>query len=214
MAAQTSHPATLRFFLITAAVLILLFTIFQLYTTMAIDKTETQAYKVIRVEKNFEIRHYPAAMMAMISSTSKSYRDLGNSGFGKLAAYIFGGNDEQKSIAMTSPVHMAIGDTASTMAFVLPSAYQQGTLPKPNDRSISLKASEPEFVAAIKFGGFASAESIQKHIDILQKSLQEKGLSYYGNFRLLAYNPPYQLFGRRNEVIVTLNENEVTQAAN
>ena len=204
----------MKIFLITAGILILLFVMFQIYTTMSIHKTETQAYKVIRVEKNFEIRYYPMAMMAMISSTSKSYRDLGSSGFGKLAKYIFGGNDEKKQIAMTSPVHMDVGDTTSTMAFVLPSGYNERNLPKPNDSSVSIRASEPEFVAVVKFGGFASTDRINKHIAILQESLKEKGLSHHGNFRFLGYNPPYQLFGRRNEVIVALNEKELNQAKN
>ena len=202
----------MKIFLITVGILILLFVMFQIYTTMSIHKTETQAYQVIRVEKNFEIRFYPLAMMAMISSTSKSYRDLGSSGFGKLAKYIFGGNDEKKQIAMTSPVHMDVGDTTSTMAFVLPSGYNQDNLPKPNDSSIAIRASEPEFVAVVKFGGFASTDRINKHISILQESLKEAGLSYHGNFRFLGYNPPYQIFGRRNEIIVALNENELNQA--
>jgi SOUL heme-binding protein len=204
----------MKIFLITAGIIILLLVLFQIYTTMSIHKTETQAYKVIRVEKNFEIRYYPVAMMAMISSTSKSYRDLGSSGFGKLAKYIFGGNDEKKQIAMTSPVHMDINDTTSTMAFVLPSGYNQDNLPKPNDSSIAIRASEPEFVAVVKFGGFASTDRINKHIAFLQESLKEAGLSHHGNFRFLGYNPPYQLFGRRNEVIVALNENELNQAKN
>jgi len=199
----------MKTFLSITIILSTFFIAFQMYTTMATNKTESQPYKIIRVEENFEIRYYPSATMAMIYSTSKSYRDLGYSGFGKLAKYIFRGNDEKKKIAMTSPVHMDIGDTTSTMAFVLPSAYNQGNLPKPNDSSISIRASEPEFVAVVKFGGFASTESINKHIAILRKSLQEKGLSHYGNFRFLGYNPPYQIFGRRNEVIVKLNENEL-----
>ena len=186
-------------------VLIGIFMLFQIYTIISINKTETQSFKLIRKEENFEIRHYPAAKMAMISSSSKSYRDLGSSGFGKLAKYIFGGNSDKKQIAMTSPVHMDISDTKSTMAFVLPSAYNQTHLPKPNDSSISIINSEPEYVAAIQFGGFASNESIDKHRAILKNNLKKKGLSYYGNFRYLSYNPPYQLFGRRNEVIVALN---------
>jgi hypothetical protein len=191
--------------IITVIILIGLFILFQIYTIMSINKTETQAYKVIKVEEKFEIRYYPAATMAMISSTSKSYRDLGSSGFGKLAKYIFGGNSEKKQIAMTSPVHMDISDTKSTMAFVLPSAYNQTNLPKPNDSSISIITSEPEYVAVIEFGGFASNEKIDKHRAMLENELKNKGLSYYGDFRFLGYNPPYQLFGRRNEVIVALN---------
>jgi hypothetical protein len=109
---------------------------------------------------------------------------------------------------------MDINDTRSTMAFVLPSGYNQDNLPKPSDSSISIRASEPEFVAVIKFGGFASTDRINKHIAILQESLKEAGLSHHRNFRFLGYNPPYQIFGRRNEVIVALNEKELNQAKN
>jgi hypothetical protein len=196
----------MKIFIITISIVVGIFLLFQIYIIMSINKTETQTYKLIRKEKNFEIRYYPAAMMAMITSTSKSYRDLGSSGFGKLAKYIFGGNSEKKRIAMTSPVRMDIGETNSTMAFVLPSIYNQNTLPKPNDSSIDIITSEPEYVAVQQFGGFANNESINEHKTILENNLIDKGLSFYGNFRYLGYNPPYQLFGRRNEVIVALYE--------
>jgi len=179
----------------------------QIYTSMSIQKTETQHYKVMEEDNQFEVRYYPAALMAKITSTSKSYRDLGSSGFSKLAKYIFGGNNEKKQIAMTSPVHMDIGDSISTMAFVMPATYKKEELPKPNDATIVLETSEAEYVAVIQFGGFASNESIAKHKEQLEKALKEKGYSYYGNFRYLGYNPPFQLFGRRNEVIVGLNYN-------
>jgi hypothetical protein len=174
---------------------------------MSTNKTETQAYKVIQVEEKFEIRFYPAARMAMITSSSKSYRDLGSSGFRKLAKYIFGGNSEKKQIAMTSPVHMEIGATKSTMAFVLPATYNQTNVPKPEDLGIVIITSDPEYVAVIQFGGFASNERIQEQRTMLENDLKKKGLSYYGNFRYLGYNPPYQLLARKNEVIVALNAN-------
>lgn len=201
----------MKIFIIVITVLLALFIAFQIYTTMATKNTETQAYKVIRTEEEFEIRYYPAATMAMISSNLKSYRDLGSSGFGKLANYIFGGNSDNKQIAMTSPVHMNIGDSVSTMAFVMPSNFNKENLPKPNNADIVIKNSEPEYVAVIKFGGFASTERINIHKDMLEKALKDKGISYYGNFRYLGYNPPYQLFGRRNEVIVSLNGDNFEQ---
>lgn len=55
----------MKIFLITTLILFGLLAVFQIYTTMATSKTETQAYKVIRVEKLFEIRHYPAAIVAL-----------------------------------------------------------------------------------------------------------------------------------------------------
>ncbi len=177
---------------------------------MATNKTETQDYTVIKKENLFEIRFYPAANLAKITSTSKSYRDLGYSGFGKLAKYIFGGNNENKKIAMTSPVHMDIGDSISTMAFVMPAHLSINDLPKPNNTEITIETTAPEYVAAIKFGGFANTTRIEKQKMILKKALDQKGLTYFGNFRYLGYNPPYQLFGRRNEVIVALNETNFT----
>ena len=172
---------------------------------MFTKKTVMQAFKVISVEDKFEIRYYDAAKMAMIVSTAKTYHDLGNRGFGQLSKYIFGGNKEKKQIAMTSPVHMDIGDSRSTMAFVLPAVYNHNDLPIPNDSKIMIVNAAPEYVAVIQFAGFANDESIQQHKVILENALKEKGISYYGNFRFLGYNPPFQLFGRRNEVIVALN---------
>lgn len=191
--------------LMIVGIIAAVFIVFQIYTTMSTSKSETQAYKVIQIEKEFEIRHYPSATMALVTSSLKSYRELGNTGFRKLAGYIFGGNKENKKIAMTSPVHMEISDTVSSMSFVMPTNYNKDNLPQPNNSEIKIKVSEPEYVAALKFGGFATTSRIEKHKAQLKKLLEDKGISYYGNFRYLGYNPPFQLFGRRNEVIVAIH---------
>jgi hypothetical protein len=194
----------MKIIMVLALAIVGIFVIFQVYATMSTQKTETQPYKVIRVEKDFEIRFYPAATMAVVSSKVKTYKELGSSGFRKLAGFIFGGNQDKKQISMTSPVHMDFGDSVSTMAFVLPAGYQEGNVPKPNDPGIAIKTSEPEYVAVVTFDGFASDEKIGEQKKKLEKVLNEQGLKHYGNFRFLGYNPPYQLFGRRNEVIVSL----------
>jgi len=191
--------------LMIVGIIAAVFIVFQIYTTMSTSKSETQAYKVIQIEKEFEIRHYPSATMALVTSSLKSYRELGNTGFRKLAGYIFGGNKENKRIAMTSPVHMEISDTVSSMSFVMPTNYNKDNLPQPNNSEIKIKVSEPEYVAALQFGGFATTSRIEKHKAQLKKLLEDKGISYYGNFRYLGYNPPFQLFGRRNEVIVAIH---------
>lgn len=191
--------------LVVIGIIAVLLIVFQFYTTMATKKSETQLYKVIRKEKEFEIRFYPSATMAMITSSAKTYKELGSSGFTKLAGYIFGGNKDKKQIAMTSPVHMDIGDTISSMSFVMPSNYNKDNLPLPDNSNIAIKTTPDEYVAAITFDGFASQEAIKRHTDILESALKEKHLSYFGHFRYLGYNPPYQLFGRRNEIIVSVN---------
>lgn len=195
----------MKIVLIIIGIIAGLLIVFQFYTEMATNKSETQSYKVIRVEKDFEVRFYPAATMAVITSSAKTYKELGSFGFTKLAGYIFGGNEEKKQIAMTSPVHMDINDSLSSMSFVMPASYDKENLPVPNNSDVAIKTASDEYVVAITFGGFASQEAIKKHTIILKNALKEKHLSYYGHFRYLGYNPPYQLFGRKNEIIIALN---------
>jgi hypothetical protein len=113
------------------------------------------------------------------------------------------------SIAMTAPVHMDMSETGSTMSFVMPQGMTPDNLPKPNDPSVHISTSKPEYVAAIRFGGYATDEDIQKHAAKLEQLLQEQGIKHSGHFRFLGYNAPYQFLCRRNEVIVTV-EYEVT----
>ena len=72
-----------------------LFILFQFIVIMASAKTEEQKYKVVRSEKQFEIRFYPSATLATVYSSAKSYRELANPGFRKLAGYIFGDNSSK-----------------------------------------------------------------------------------------------------------------------
>lgn len=196
----------MKIVLIVTGVIAALFIAFQIHTTMETKKSETQPYKVVRKEKEFEIRFYPSATMAMITSSAKTYKELGSSGFSKLAGYIFGGNKEHLNIAMTSPVHMEISDSNASMSFVMPANYNKDNLPIPNNSEVTIQTTPDEYVAAITFGGFASAENIKKHTTMLESALKEHNISYYGHFRYLGYNPPFQLFGRRNEVIVSVNK--------
>lgn len=195
----------MKIFLIIVSILLVLLSLFQIYLAMSIRKTETQLYNVIRLEKGFEIRFYPAVTMATITSSAKTYKELANSGFRKLATYIFGGNEEKKQIAMTSPVHMNINDSLSSMSFVMPQQFTKDNLPRPKDSNIIIETTEGEYVAAIKFGGYASDRDIKFYSKKLEDELKEKSISYYGNFRLLGYNPPFQFFGRRNEIIINVN---------
>jgi hypothetical protein len=168
---------------------------------------EIQAYKVIKLEKDYEIRHYPSMTVAVVSSREKTYEDLGQVGFTKLQNYISGGNKDKIQIAMVSPVHMQIGKSGSTICFVMPATCLKENLPLPDDSSVTLKTVLDKYVAVIDFEDFASVENIKKHTDVLENSLKQKHISYYGDFQLLVYGPRYELLETRNEIIVTLNWN-------
>jgi len=91
------------------------------------------------------------------------------------------------------------------MSFVMPANYTKENLPLPNDPSVKINRTSDEYVAAIKFAGFASEKDIKFYTKKLEKALIAKGISYYGHFRFLGYNPPYQLVGRKNEIIISVN---------
>jgi len=193
-----------RIFLIVTFLLVSIVIFIQISSIMASNKTETQKYRVIKTEKEFEIRFYPPATLATVTSSAKSYKELASPGFRKLAGFIFGGNQSKKSISMTSPVHMDINDTASSMSFVMPSAYTKVNLPKPNDPNVIISTTSEEYVAAIRFSGYASDSELKKYSDKLRSALDSHGIRYYGNFRFLGYNAPFQFWGRRNEIIVSI----------
>jgi hypothetical protein len=90
----------------------------------------------------------------------------------------------------------------------MPSAYEMEHLPRPKDGGVVIEKSEDEYVAVLKFRGYASDKDIKSHSEELATLLDEKGIRYTGNFRYLGYNPPYQFIGRRNEIIVKVEWSE------
>ncbi len=166
-------------------------------------KTETQKYEVIFSKDNFEIRFYPEAILATVQMNG-SYDDSRNSGFQVLAGYIFGGNEENSQIAMTSPVRMSTGDNSNTMSFVMPSEIDFEKLPHPNDPNVVLQKTIPRYTASLKFGGYANDAEILKYKKKLNEVLTQLNLKHTGNFEFLGYNSPYQPVNRRNEIQVQL----------
>lgn len=172
------------------------------------DDIEEQAYRTVARMGDLEVRFYPSATLATVKSTARSYREVSYSGFRRIAGYIFGGNEAGQKIAMTAPVHMDITDQGSSMSFVMPSAYNRKALPKPNDPGVRIETSADEYVAAIRFNGFASDAAIRSQTERLADLLRLNGLRPTGNFRYLGYDPPYRLLGRRNEIIVKIDWKE------
>lgn len=186
-----------------------LFLMIQSYQLVSSNlKTENQKYRLVRKEAKFEIRFYPAATFAKIYSQGTNYKSVASSGFRKLAGYIFGGNDQGKSIAMTSPVRMEIGNQGSTMSFVMPEKYKESDLPKPKDSGVHIVKSSPQYVAVIRFGGYADDEKITEKRDELLALIQKKGIKVAGEYSFLGYNAPFQFWARKNEVVIPVEWKE------
>lgn len=190
---------------IIISVLLVLVLLFRAFRYITNQKVEEQKFTVIKKYPEFEIRFYPSAVLATVYSKAKTYKELAGPGFNKLAGYIFGGNDKDTKIAMTTPVRMDINDSNSSMSFVMPSNYSVENLPRPNNASVEVKKILEEYVAVIKFGGFASDKDIKSYSEKLQKLLLQNGILSHGNYRFLGYDPPFQFIGRRNEIIVSVD---------
>ena len=194
--------ATSIIFLVVA-ILIVAFIILQAFVSRSTSQTETVAYKVLQSYDEFEIRSYPKVNYSSVAMVKQSYKDVSGSGFRVLAGYIFGGNEENKSIAMTTPVAMEMGDTMR-MKFIIPKEYEISDLPKPNDSNIQFESESEKIIAAITFSGWANDEKLAQKQQELIDLLASKGIQHTGKFIFLGYNPPYQMTNRRNEMTVEL----------
>ena len=199
-------PISMKIVLIVFGILATLFIASQLYFMKTTSDVEDYPYTVIKKYDNFEVRQYEASLFTSVQLGTKEYEQASSQGFRLLAGYIFGGNDKNQKIAMTSPVAMSLEDSM-TMMFMVPRDMKKEDLPKPNNDKIVFEEIPAKRVAAIRFGGWASTEKIQYHQDKLKEALTKEGISHTNQFQYLGYNPPYELVNRRNEVTVELQEN-------
>jgi hypothetical protein len=188
--------------------LLAIYFVFQSFVTANAFKTEKQKFRTVVKDDQLEIRFYPPAMMATIYSDATNYKGAANSGFRKLARFIFGGNEENTGISMTAPVRMNMSEKGSEMSFVMPSKYNEKTLPKPKDASIHIHQSQPQYVAVISFGGYASDEKINTYKNKLTQILNQRKIKITGVYTFLGYNAPYQFLARTNEVIIPIEWKE------
>ena len=188
--------------------LAVIFTVFQSFRSFSASSIETQKYRVVKKEDGFEIRFYPKATFATIRTTGVNYKQVANTGFRKLAGYIFGGNDQNKSIAMTAPVRMEMSEKGSAMSFLMPEKYNIATLPRPKDARVEIKQSEEVYAAVIAFGGYANDEKINDYTNKLVALLQRKKIKILGSTNFLGYNAPFQFIGRKNEIFIPIEWKE------
>lgn len=190
--------------LYTTLVLILLLFVFSQFVIVSKSKdVKSPGYEVVRSYEGFEVRAYPNLTLATTELNTGSYKSAANTGFRRVAGYIFGQNEQQEKIAMTSPVIMAMSDSIE-MSFIMPDGYNTSNLPKPNDNRVVIHEYQMEKLAVIRFGGWASDEVIVQKTTELQKLMDKEGLKYSDQVFYFGYNPPYQLMNRKNEIAIRL----------
>lgn len=170
--------------------------------------TPKQPYQELKTVGAIELRFYPKALMASVTSQESTYAGSSNRNFGKLASYIFGSNDSKTKIAMTAPVHMNFQEGKTEMSFVMPPGFELKNLPNPLNKEVRLHEAEAEYVAALRFGGYASDDKINEKKIELQEALKKLGIVHTNNIRFFGYNAPWDFLLRRNEVIVSISKED------
>jgi effector-binding domain-containing protein len=168
---------------------------------------EKAAYDVIKKIDNVEIRNYPELILASV----KGVKD--DEAFGLLFNYISGYNKSQKKISMTAPVITSekIPMTAPVlskkdyMAFIMPSSFDESTIPNPKDENVKIEIQPKKKVAVLRFSGYTSDKKTYKRISELLSILKKHQLKTKGEPFLMRYNSPFAPgFIRRNEVAIEI----------
>lgn len=183
---------------------------------------EIPKYKVLKKERNFEIRQYNAYITASVEVNEKDYNAATNQGFRYIADYIFGNNTKKSSISMTAPVlqeekttsekiamtvpvNIAKGENIYKISFVMPSKYTLETLPIPNNRKVVLTRVPTFRAAVISFSGLVNEKIITKKTEELKNWVKKQKLKDTELIQTARYNPPWTpWFLRRNEIIMQL----------
>lgn len=167
--------------------------------------TEEPAHSVVLHDGAFEVRDYPARVVAEVHVEGSQFH-AGSSGFRLLAAYIFGGNANERHIAMTAPVAQFQPDPKTwTVQFFMPNGAPQSTLPAPNDANVTLVTLPAQRVAVLRYSGWSTAAGFADKSAELLAACAAHHLHPEGPVTLAQYDPPWTLwFMRRNEAMVAV----------
>lgn len=164
-----------------------------LFYTRSRASAQSAPYEVVEKDGDFELREYPDLAVA-------SARGNTDEAFRRLFRFISRGNSAGQKISMTTPVLIDRSDDRVVMDFVMPAGEP---VPRPLDDGVTVERREGGRVAALRFGGFMSANREQHAIARLREVLAARGLRAAGNPVVAYYDapvvpPPL----RRNEVLM------------
>lgn len=184
--------------------------------------TQEQPYDVLSSFPGFEVRRYPAHLVAEVE-VDASFTRAGNEAFGVLVAYISGRNSTRGKVAMTAPVlqeqasatiemtspvvqQPGGGSGRHVVAFVMPAEFTLDTLPTPADPRIKVREIEPHVAAVKSFTGRWTEHIYERQLNELKSAVEQAGLEVSGPPRFARFDPPWTpWFRRRNEVVLPVS---------
>lgn len=185
--------------------------------------TEQQPFQLVKRYPHFELRRYPAHVVAEIQ-VNATFDRAGNAAFRHLFRYISGNNTARQKLAMTAPVIQEPGPSQRlamtapvlqsgplpgseepadfVVAFVLPAGWTAEAAPVPADSQVKIRAIPGSLTAALRFSGRGSEAAFERRNGGLQAALVLAGLRAMGPPRFARFDPPFKpWFLQRNEVL-------------
>jgi len=183
------------------------------------------------VESRFgrlEVRRYAPQLRARTLVEDERWANALERGFERLAGYLFGGNEHEARLSMTSPVLLSvpasgsqrrdgaswaaptvaeldelIGPATREMAFIMRGDLTLEDLPRPKDRRVHLASIPAQRLAALSFRGrYGGDLPAQKRNELLFLS-KLAGLKPTSEVWFAGYDGPSTLpLLRRNEMLV------------
>lgn len=180
--------------------------------------TEQQPYEVVERREGYEIRHYPAHVVAEVV-VDADFDSAGSIAFRPLVNYIGGNNQLRTSLEMTAPVvqsrkmemtapvvQQAGGAGRHVVAFVLPASVPITSVPIPTDPRVTIREVPPSLTAVARYSGRWSESAYDSHVEELKKALADDGVTLASEPRLARFDPPFKpWFLRRNEVHIDVH---------
>jgi len=152
---------------------------------------EQPQYQVVREGPGWQLRQY-APGLVVETQVSGGRSVSGREAFGRLAGYIFGGNQRRQSFAMTAPVTQASeGDDRWTVRFFLPSGVDLRNAPPPADPRVRVHPLSQRLVAVRRFAGEGAEQRFAHEAGLLWAALQQAGLKPVGAPTWARYDPPW-----------------------
>lgn len=167
-------------------------------------RTESPVHETIISDGAFELRRYPALLVAEAVRFGDRAGAL-RSAFGALADYIFAESREGDAIAMTAPVLAApTEEGALRVRFVMPAIWTRATLPAPN-QGVEIDELPARRVAVIRFGGRVDDALLARKEAELRDWMATQGLVAAQPAEQAYYNSPATPGPlRRNEVLIQI----------
>lgn len=181
---------------------------------------EEPAYAVVDAIEDIEIRRYAPALLAQVTVRG-AHEDALDEAFNTLAAYIYGRNDGNEKMHMTSPVFQeesgermsmttpvlqsAEGDSW-TVAFFLSNELTPDSAPQPEDPAITLLMQPETVLGSLRYSGNNTderrAESKQQLLDTIRR---DGRWTVVDDVSWAQYDQPFAIpFLKRNEAHVAV----------